>query len=592
MRSSRHPIAALAAVIALLAVIAGVGAPGAQAASSHTLIQGSGSTWAANAVAQWVNDVSAQGLPVVFTGTGSAQGRTDFANAVTDFGVTDIGYQGVDPGTGAQDTNCPPGKGCRAFAYEPIVAGGTSFPYQVKVAGQLVRNLRLSGQTLTKIFTYQITNWDDPAITQDNNGHALPSLPIIPVVHSEGSGSTAQFTLYMNQEFPNIWQPFAKVKSFLEYYPSPSGGEKGVALNGSDTLMNFISSAAANGAIGYDEYSYPLLKGWPVAKVLNRAGYYTLPDQYNVAVALQHAVINNDKSSPNYLLQNLNQVYVAPEPQVYPMSSYSYFLIPTGASDPRMTTAKRQTLADFLFYDVCQGQKEIGPIGYSPLPSNLVQASFAQTTLLGVADPKVNVTPEKSTSLSSCNNPTFVPGHLNVNHLAQIAPLPPACDKQGAGPCNADGSSPSASGATGGGTGGSSGGGPAGNGGTGTGSSGTGSSGTGSSGTGASTTGASGTRKTATGTITGGTGGSGATGNANLAAANGQTVDANGNPIGSGSGDSATGDAQSVPVNLAAYRTQNLTGILGPLAVVELVAVLVVPPLVWFTWLRRRRRTP
>src|SRR6185295_19981434 len=36
------------------------------------------------------------------------------------------------------------------------------------------------------------------------------------------------------------------------------------------------------------------------------------------------------------------------------------------------------------------------------------------------------------------HNPTFVAGHLSENHLAQIAPQPAACDKQGAGPCGTD----------------------------------------------------------------------------------------------------------------------------------------------------------
>ena len=69
-----------------------------------------------------------------------------------------------------------------------------------------MRNLRLSGETLTKIFTGQITNWSNSAITKDNNGHALPSIPIIPVVQSEGSGATAQLTRYFNAEYPSIWQ--------------------------------------------------------------------------------------------------------------------------------------------------------------------------------------------------------------------------------------------------------------------------------------------------------------------------------------------------------------------------------------------------
>ena len=142
---------------------------GDAATPAHALIQGSGSSWAANAVNQWIADVHSNGLQVVFTSSGSAQGRKDFANNTVDFAVSDIGFQGVDPATGQDDTS----QG-REYAYVPIVAGGTALPYQIRVGGQLVRNLRLSGETIAKIFTQQITNWNDKQITADNNGHALP----------------------------------------------------------------------------------------------------------------------------------------------------------------------------------------------------------------------------------------------------------------------------------------------------------------------------------------------------------------------------------------------------------------------------------
>src|SRR5262249_42197673 len=175
----------------------------AGATVSHALISGSGSSWSSNAVNQWIADVQPNGLQVVYSATGSAQGRKDFAFKTTDYAVSDLGYLGTDPVTGEQDTSLG-----RAFAYLPIVAGGTSFPYQVKVGGKLVRNIRLSGQTLAKIFTNQIRNWNDKAITADNNGRQLPSIPIVPVVHSEGSGSSYQFTKYLDTQYPSIWHPF------------------------------------------------------------------------------------------------------------------------------------------------------------------------------------------------------------------------------------------------------------------------------------------------------------------------------------------------------------------------------------------------
>ena len=271
----------------------------AVAASSHSPISGSGSSWSSNAVNQWVADVQPNGLQVVFTASGSAVGRKDFANATTDFAVSDIGFQGVDKKTSDSDTS----QG-RDYSYLPIVAGGTAFPYHLKVAGKLVRNLRLSGLTVAKIFTDQITNWNDPAITRDNNGVALPSKPIIPVVHAEGSGSSAQLTKYFDDVYPQLWQPFYGKAGFTEYYPHDKPGA--IAQSGSDGVMNYVASDAADGAIGYDEYSYALGKNYPVAKLQNANGYFTLPTQYDVAVALTAAKINTDTSSPNYLLQDLS----------------------------------------------------------------------------------------------------------------------------------------------------------------------------------------------------------------------------------------------------------------------------------------------
>jgi hypothetical protein len=244
------------------------------------------------------------------------------------------------------------------------------------------------------------------------------------------------------------------------------------------------------------------------------------------------------------------------------MSSYSYFLIPTASNDPRMTTAKRQTLADFLYFSVCQGQKEMGPIGYSPLPINLVQASFAQTNKLKAADPNVDLTKR---DVTTCQNPTFVAGHPEINHLAKIAPPPSACDKSGAGPCNPDGSSPTV-GSNGGSNGNSNGGGS----GTGNGTNGTGTTGTGTTG---SHTGASG----------------GATSGATKAPGGTKINPDTGQVISTG-GDVASGDVSGVPVDLADYRQQNMTGILAPLAVAELIAVIVLPPAIYYFVLTRRRR--
>ena len=400
--------------------------PPATERTTYAQIEGTGSTWSELIVQQWIADVDANGMKVVYTGGGSSKGRKDFSQNSTDFAISEIPYQGTDEQGNADTSNGRP------YAYLPIVAGGTAFTYQLKIGGQLVRNLRLSGETISKIFTNQITNWNDPAITKDNNGRAFPSLPITPVVRSDGSGTTAQFTLWMDNQYPDVWRPFYGGTGLTSYYP-----RKGRAIGqaGSDQVMNTIAGFAGNGTIGYVEYSYPLNKDYPVVKVLNKAGYYVEPTQYNTAVALTKAQINQDPNSQLYLTQILDQVYVNKDPRTYPISSYSYMIIPTGPTDVRMTTAKRQTLADFLYYSLCAGQTKAGPYGYSPLPLNLVQAGFAQIAKLKVADPLVDLTDR---DVRSCNNPTFDGHNLKKNKLAEIAPQPAECDKVGAGPCGTD----------------------------------------------------------------------------------------------------------------------------------------------------------
>jgi phosphate transport system substrate-binding protein len=426
IRPSVHRRALRAVVAILIALGCTFSTPGTASAAVYAQIEGTGSTWSDLIVQQWIADVNSNGMQVVYTGGGSSKGRKDFSLKSTDFAISEIPYQGTDEQGNADNS------AGREYAYLPIVAGGTAFTYQLKVGNTMVRNLRLSGETLTRIFTNQITSWDDPAITKDNNGRSFPKLPITPVVRSDGSGTTAQFTTWMDKQHGAAWRKFFGKSGLTSYYPRKG---RAVSQAGSDQVMNYIASSAGNGTIGYVEYAYPLDKDYPVVKVENAAGYFVEPTEYNTAVALTRAKINQDKSSQLYLTQILDGVYANKDPRAYPISSYSYMIIPTGKTDTRMTTAKRQTVADFMFYSLCAGQSKAGPYGYSPLPLNLVKAGFQQLAKLKVADPKVEVT---NRDVKACNNPTFDGKNLNKNLLAEKAPQPEACDKVGAGPCGTE----------------------------------------------------------------------------------------------------------------------------------------------------------
>lgn len=386
-------------------------------------IEGAGSTWSANALQQWVRNVFDNfRWKISYNDQGSSAGRQLFAQGTTDFGVSEIPYA-------LANSDSPDPRPARQFAYIPIVAGGTSFMYNLVIGGQRVTNLRLSGETAAKIFTGVITKWNDPAIAADNPQLALPAVTVVPVVRSDGSGTTAQLTAWMRAQYPAIWNAYCARAGrtncgITSNYPVVPGSAF-LAQQGSNQVASTVAKNSSVGAITYVEASYAINARFPVAKLLNAAGYYTEPTASNVAVSLLSAVINNDPNSQEYLTANLSPVYNSKDPRVYPLSSYSYMIVPT-AVEGNFTLDKGLTLADFVSYFLCEGQQQAEVLGYSPLPINLVQGGLEQAQMIPGGNPQ-------NKTLSTCNNPTFSPD--GTNKLANEAPQPQACDKKGPTQC-------------------------------------------------------------------------------------------------------------------------------------------------------------
>ncbi|MEW2519614.1 phosphate ABC transporter substrate-binding protein PstS [Actinacidiphila alni] len=558
--------AAAGALAALLISLLFLGQAPPVGADSYARISGAGSTWSQNAVDQWRANVKQYGMTVDYQGTGSTDGRQQFANGTVDFAVSEIPYGMTEFGV----REPPPRRG---YAYMPIVAGGTAFMYNLKIGGKRVTNLRLSGNTVAKIFTGKITTWSDRQIAADNPGLKLPARKIIPVVRSDGSGTTAQFTLWMSKQQGSVWNDYCKRVN----KPTPCGltsnfpvapGSGFIAQSGSLGVSGYTRQNYAEGAITYVEYSYAVTTGFPVAKILNAKGYYTEPTASNVAVALTQAQINQNKNSTQYLTQILDKVYAYQDARTYPLSSYSYMILPTKV-ESSITQDKGRTLGAFGYYFLCQGQAKAQPLGFSPLPKNLVQAGFDQLKRIpGVEAQTIN--------LAGCHNPTFSTDGTNT--LARNAPFPKACDHQGPQQC-ADGTGgasktptsvkPQAN-TTSGGTSNGGGSGNGTNGGSGT--AGTSGGGSGGSGTGGTTGGAKGA--TSGGTTAGTAGGGTSTGGGT-----GQTVDPDtGLPAGDSGG---TGGEQDIVASSVGVGNESFWGMrtwLMGLSALALLLVVLAPP--------------
>ena len=394
-------------------------------AGGYVAVNGSGSSWASIAIDQWSTAVRPNGIVVNYNPDGSAQGRGDYMSNQDDFTGSDPPFRNGRDQLGATNAENP----SQGYSYIPDTAGGTAFIYHIEENGHLVQDLRLDPQTLFDIFTGQITNWDDKRITHIY-GAQLPNLPITPVIRSDGSGATYFFTLWMSQVFPSEWNKFCeRVHQGIhppcgqtEFYPN-FGNAK--AENGSNNVMAYITAGYGNGSIGYDEYAYAINSHYPVVQLLNPDKYFVGPTASNVAVSLTKAIINENKNSPDFLQQDLHLLYSFKDPRDYPLSSYSYLIVPREhTQEPtNFTNPKGFTLSKWINYVLCSGQAHLDTLGYSPLPKNLVQGGLIQNAKVpGNGSLNFN-------QLRNCNNPTMDHG---VNILLKDAKKPGPCQHLGA----------------------------------------------------------------------------------------------------------------------------------------------------------------
>lgn len=107
-----------------------------------------------------------------------------------------------------------------------------------------VDTLNLSPETIGGIFEGEITQWDDDAIAADNPDADLPSSTITPVHRSDDSGTTENFTEYMDATSGGSWSG-----GVVETWPV-EGGE---AAEGTSGVVSAVTNG--EGTIGYADAS-------------------------------------------------------------------------------------------------------------------------------------------------------------------------------------------------------------------------------------------------------------------------------------------------------------------------------------------------
>jgi ABC-type phosphate transport system substrate-binding protein len=388
------PVALVLVVGALSPFVASVIAPPAYA--NGPTINGAGSSYAALAIDQWVDQISSlDGDQINYSDSSSVIGLNEFAQQQVDFGASEIGYS-----TGQANYTPPTGY---AYQYLPDVAGATCMDYNLQspITGEPITNLQLTTAMILGIFTGTITTWGGLATGGLNPELAGDGSPIITVFRTDASGENYILSDYLNTIDPSQWATYTSALNFTggaqAIWPFPQGGGSHPGYNfsnwngedGSDNASSYVFGNT--GSITYVETAYANAHHDPCAAVQNLPNdAFVQPSALADAEALLDAQLQPD------LEQNLTNVFTDTNPKAYAISAYSYLVTPEG----QMSAARGAVLGQFVEFFACQGQQSAVPLGYSPLPPNLVDDDFAGISRINGA-----AAPPSTVNAQTCNDP-------------------------------------------------------------------------------------------------------------------------------------------------------------------------------------------
>lgn len=309
-------------------------------------IQAAGSSAQANAITEWVNvyQTACPGSTIDYQPVGSGAGVEAFLSAQTSFGGTDKPV--VDEDFTAARERCDNNRAVNI----PLVGGAIAVAYHLEGIDELT----LDPATLARIFASEITRWDDQAITALNPGVELPDAAIAQFHRSDSSGTTANFSDYLEATAPDSWD-YDTGKEW-----TAPGGQ---GAKGSDQVI--ASVAQTPNSIGYVELSYILdaINAKPVA--IDQGAGPVLPTAENASVTLASSPATYDDGN---IILDID--YTTTVPGSYPISIVTYEIVCSTGLDQDQNPELVSAFLDFAASD--SGQALLGEIGYVPLSGDLL----------------------------------------------------------------------------------------------------------------------------------------------------------------------------------------------------------------------------
>src|SRR5215831_17255831 len=324
---------------ALVIVSAGPAAP----SPAPTPITGAGATFPNPIYSKWFDAYHKlfPNIQINYQSLGSGAGIKQITDGTVDFGASD------GPMTEEQLKEFQTKNGNEILHF-PTVLGAVVPIYNIPGVKE---ELNFSGEVLAGIFLGKITKWNDPELTKLNPNVNLPNSDIIVVHRAESSGTSYIWTDFLSKLSPDFKTKVGT--STAVNWPVGLGGK------GNEGVTGLVQQTP--NSLGYVELIYAIQNKLGYGRVRNSSGAFVKAELASVTAAASAAA----KQMPADFRVSITN---AEGKDAYPISSFTWLLIPSKISDP----VKKKAIKDFVQWMLNDGQNMVEALSYARLPKEVV----------------------------------------------------------------------------------------------------------------------------------------------------------------------------------------------------------------------------
>ena len=322
------------------------------AAQGQTVLTGGGATFPYPMYAKWFAEYQKlhPDIEIEYNPIGSGGGIREIMGGAYDFGASDAPMEFRE----LKEYHAKRGFDILHF---PTVLGANVPTYNIP---GVTAELKFTPEALAGIFLGKITKWNDPELTRINPDAKLPDHEIVVAFRSDGSGTTYIWTNYLSKASED-WDKAVGFGTSVSW-PVGVGGQ------GNSGVAGIVKQTPYS--IGYVELAYAIQNKLPYGSVKNQAGNFVKADLESVTAA---AASFAQKMPDDFRVSITN----APGEKAYPISSFTWLLVPEKFDDKN----KLKAMKDFLQWMSTDGQKLTQELLYAPLPEEVVakeQTAFSK----------------------------------------------------------------------------------------------------------------------------------------------------------------------------------------------------------------------